>query len=150
MSTSAGFKDRKERLFPGQHEDEQVELVFRQHPLVMRKQLVVGMLLLVLAAVPFDFPFAFSSPDVTHWLLIGALVIVAGTLFMWFHRWVGWYYSIYIVTNRRIVAIKQKGFFNRRVDEWQLNNISNVNYEIGGFQAVLFGRGGGGSTAPVD
>src|SRR5262249_8642036 len=31
---------REEKLFPGQHEGEEVELLFRQHPLVMRKALV--------------------------------------------------------------------------------------------------------------
>jgi hypothetical protein len=60
---------------------------------------------------------------------------------MWFYRWVGWYYTVFIVTNQRILVIKQRGLFNRKVDEWQLDGISNVNYSIGGFQAVLFGYG---------
>jgi hypothetical protein len=57
------------------------------------------------------------------------------------YRWIGWYYSVYIVTNQRIIWIKQKGLFDRQVEEWQLDGISNVNYHIGGFQAVLFGFG---------
>ena len=48
---------------------------------------------------------------------------------------------MYIVTDRRILVIRQKGLFNRKVDEWQLDGISNVNYHIDGFQAVLFGYG---------
>jgi hypothetical protein len=132
---------KQTREFPGQHPDETVAFVFRQHPLVMRKQLILGLLGLVLAALPFDFPQVYSSDTVAHWVGVAATIIVIGVLFMWFHRWVGWFYSVYVVTDRRVIEIKQHGFFNRSVSEWQLNNISNVNYEVGGFQAVIFGFG---------
>jgi hypothetical protein len=69
------------------------------------------------------------------------LVIIVLVFGAWFYRWVGWYYTLYIVTDRRILEIKQKGFFDRKVSEWQLDGISNVNYHIGGFQAVIFGFG---------
>src|SRR6266576_3386736 len=100
----SGSPKKAEKEFPGQHEGEKVQLVFRQHPLVMRKALILGLLVIV--------------------------------LFAWFYRWVGWYYTLFIVTDRRILEIKQKGFFDRKVNEWQLDGISNVNYHIGGFQAV--------------
>ena len=127
--------------FPGQHDDETVEFVFRQHPLVMRKQLIFGLFGLVVAALPFDFPQVYDSPALTHWTGIVALAIVIAVLYTWFHRWVGWFYSVYIVSDRRVIEIKQHGFFKRSVNEWQLNNISNVNYEVGGLQAVIFGFG---------
>ncbi|MBW4061321.1 PH domain-containing protein [Candidatus Saccharibacteria bacterium] len=129
------------REFPGQHTGESVDFVFRQHPLVMRKRLIYGMFALVLAALPWDFPQIYDSPAVTHWVGITSMVIIAAVLFAWFQKWVGWYYSVYIVTDRRVIEIKQRGFFRRSVNEWQLNNISNVNYDIGGFQAVIFGFG---------
>ena len=53
--------------FPGQHDDETVEFVFRQHPLVMRKQLIFGLFGLVVAALPFDFPQVYDSTALTHW-----------------------------------------------------------------------------------
>jgi hypothetical protein len=62
-------------------------------------------------------------------------------LVWWFYTWVGWYYSIYVVTDSRIVIIRQKGFFNRSVQEWQLNKIYNLNYHVNGFQAAIFGYG---------
>jgi hypothetical protein len=107
----------------------------------MRKALVVGLLVIVLAVLPLDFPQIYR----VDWLA-GALVkvmfgVVALVLAGWFYRWVGWYYTLYIVTDRRILAIRQKGFFDRKVDEWQLDGIQSVNYHIGGFQAVLFGFG---------
>jgi hypothetical protein len=136
-------KKSSERVqeFPGQHDDETVDFVFRQHPLVMRKQLVIGLGLIVLAVVPFDFPQIYSSTTVQQVVFDAMLVVLFGVLFYWFHRWVGWFYSVYVVTDQRIIEIKQKGFFNRSVSEWQLRNISGVNYEVGGFQAVIFGFG---------
>src|SRR6266404_5000091 len=130
-----------EKEFPGQHEGEQVELLFRQHPLVMRKALILGLLVILVAVVPLDFPQVYNSDQMvsffTKFALIVPLIVLAG----WFYRWVGWYYTVYIVTDRRILEIKQRGFFTRKVEEWQLDGIQNVNYEVGGFQAVLFGYG---------
>ncbi len=65
--------------------------------------------------------------------------VAAGIVFVyWFYRWVGWYYSVYIFTNERVVEIKQRGFFNRKVTEFGLDKVQNVNYHIKGFQAVIF------------
>lgn len=128
-------------MFPGQHDDEQVRLVFRQHPLVMRKALIFGLFAILLVVLPLDFPQIYDIEWLPGRILQAIGIVVLGVLFMWFHRWVGWYYSVYIVTDQRILVIKQRGFFNRKVDEWQLDGISNLNYHIDGFQAVLFGFG---------
>ena len=138
MSSKAS---KSEQLFPGQRPGEAAELVFHQHPLVMRKQLIIGLLAIVLAILPLDFPQVYADPNVTTWCIRGAGIVLVGVLFYWFHRWVGWYYTVYIVTNERILEIKQHGFFDRTVSEWQLDNILFVNYRVGGFQAVLFGFG---------
>ena len=83
------------------------------------------------AAHPLAWPLASWAWDPLWW----TLVLVAAA---WFHRWVGWYYSVYIVTDERLIEIKQRGFFNRRVSEYGLDKIQNINYHIRGFQAVIF------------
>ena len=118
-----------------------MELVFRQHPLVMRKALIGGLLVILVAVLPLDFQQIYAVEWLPGVLMKLVWVAVALVFFGWFYRWVGWYYTVYLVTNRRILVIKQKGFFDRKVDEWQLDVISNVNYHIAGFQAVLFGFG---------
>ena len=130
-----------DKQFPGQHDGEEVVFVFRQHPLVMRSGLILGLLIIVVAVLPLDFPQIYSVPWLSGLLLKMLALVVVLVLLSWFWRWVGWYYTLYIVTDRRILAIRQKGFFDRKVDEWQLDGISNVNYHIGGLQAVLFGFG---------
>lgn len=143
MSTSKSTSKNPKATtsFPGQHDDEEVLLVFRQHPMVMRKPLIFGLGAVVLAVVPFDFPQVYAYPWLTSILteiLIGVPLLV---LVWWFIAWVGWWYSIYIVTGMRILEIRQSGLFNRRVSEWQLEMVQNVNYHIKGLQGVLFSVG---------
>lgn len=130
-----------DKQFPGQHQGETVKLVFNQHPLVMRKALIVGLLAIVLGVLPLDFPQVYASDLISGIFLKVALGVPILVFAYWFWRWVGWHYSVYIVTTERIIEIKQKGFFDRAVEEWQLDRVQNVNYHVGGFQAVIFGFG---------
>ncbi len=138
---SMSAKQHHERQFPGQADGEQVSFMFRQHPLVMRKQLIMGLFAILLMILPLIIPGIYAydwlADGLTKLALFGPLLVLA----YWFHRWVGWYYTVYLVTDRRIVEIKQKGFFDRTVQEWQLNKIYNVNYHVDGLEAVMFGYG---------
>lgn len=120
-------------MFPGQHEGEKVELVFHQHPVVMRKQLIIGLMAILLAVLPMNF-----FPQYFNGLSQLALTVTVMVFLYWVYAWIGWYYSVYVVTNERLVEIKQKGFFNRKVTEFGLDKVQNINYHIKGFQAVLF------------
>lgn len=134
-------KKTADKQFPGQHDGEIVKLVFNQHPLVMRKALIIGLFAIVLGVLPLDFPQAYASDAISGFFLKVALGVPVIVFIGWFWRWIGWYYSVYIVTNERIVQIKQKGFFDRAVEEWQLDRVQNINCRVGGFQAMIFGYG---------
>lgn len=130
------------KQFPGQHEGEIVQFFFRQHPLVMRKALIIGLLVVMFAILPLDFyGIWYTDTGLYHSFIKVALIAPVLVFLVWFYRWVGWYYTMYLVTDKRILAIAQKGLFDRQVDEWQLSDISNVNYHVGGLQAMLFGYG---------
>ena len=133
--------EKAEKLFQGQHEGEEIEMVFHQHPLVMRKALIVGLFVIMFAVLPLAFEQIYLYEWLPPILLNIMWVAVIGVFAAWFYSWIGWYYTVYIVTDTRIMEIKQKGFFNRKIEEWQLDNISSVNYHVNGFQAVLFGYG---------
>lgn len=124
------------KTFPGQHEGETVELVFHQHPLVMRRALIIGLgLVLVGVLIPFVQVTSLHDLNPTWKPLWGVLVIVVA---YWFYAWIGWYYTVYIMTDMRLIEIKQHGFFNRKVSEYGLDKIQNINYHIRGLQAVIF------------
>lgn len=123
------------KYFADQLDNEELLLVFRKHPIVMRKGLVIAMVALLLGTVP-----SLIKPEYSY--LFGGLAagfILAALVF--FPSWIGWYYSVFIVTDQRLIQITQKGFWSRSVVDIGLNQIQMVNYEIAGFQETLLGFG---------
>ncbi|MBI2798161.1 PH domain-containing protein [Candidatus Saccharibacteria bacterium] len=134
-------RDRaQKRQFAGQQEGEVVELMTRRFPIVLRKQLIFGLLIILVGMIPWAIATAneYSWQGLADgWLLFGVLALA----FYWLRAWVGYYYSIYLLTNKRLMVVTQRGFFNRKVKELALTNIQNVNYEVTGMQAAMFGFG---------
>lgn len=123
------------KLFKEQFDDEEVLLVFRKHPVVMRKGLIVSSLALLLGTIP-----ALIKPEFS-WFFGGlaAGFVLACLVFLPF--WIGWHFSVYIVTDQRLIQITQKGLFHRSQVGLGLNQIQMVNYEIAGMQETLLGFG---------
>lgn len=117
--------------FPGQHDSEEVQLVFRRHLSVVRRQLMVAMLVVLAASLP---TFLWPLESWPLWFWAAGVLMAAG---YFFYYWIGWYYSVYIVTDERIIEVRQKGLFNRKVSEFGLDKVQNVNYHIRGFEAMV-------------
>lgn len=134
------------RYFKEQFDDEEVLMVFRKHPVVMRKGILiasVGILLPMLYIMALTFIYANNSeklPTVNMFYAALGLGFILAFLLM-LPSWIGWYYSVYIVTNQRLIQINQKGLFRRSMVGFGLNQIQMINYEIGGVQETLLGFG---------
>lgn len=125
--------------------DERVIAVVRQFPIVMRKTFILGLLIIVLALIPWIVAYATLASWINYAYLW--IAVCAVFLFMyWLRAWVGWKYSIYVLTDQRLMVVKQSGFFSRDVSDLALHNIQSVNYRIKGFQGAMFGFG----TVDVD
>lgn len=131
---------KAKKSFAGQNEGEKVLLVERQYPIVMRKALMFGLVLMLVSIIPWAIATYYDYAWITYsiWWLVGCLVIL---FWYWLRAWVGWYYTVYVLSNQRILIVTQHGFFSREVNDLTLNNIQNVNYKVTGFQAALFGFG---------
>jgi uncharacterized membrane protein YdbT with pleckstrin-like domain len=121
--------------FSGQRPSEEVLMVFRRHPIVMRK----GFYMLLI-------PFLISSIPVLIWpeeikLLFVALAGLLLGLLLFFYHWIGWYFTIYILTNERLRQVIQEGLFGKSVIDLGLNKIQNISYNVEGFSAAMFGFG---------
>lgn len=121
----------EKKVFEAQHDDEEVLEVFKQHPVVLRKGLyaVLGGTLLGMIPVtiwPTELQYLWGIPI---GLGIGLLI------FMYY--WIGWYFTVFIITDQRFIRIIQKGLFNRNVVDLGLDKIQNVNYQISGFQQTV-------------
>jgi uncharacterized membrane protein YdbT with pleckstrin-like domain len=125
----------KQQSFEGQFDDEVVQFVFRRHPIVLRKALLVLLVLLTVSMLPYTF---FPSNFGLLYLILVGLVI---GLIIFMYSWMGWFFSLFIVSDQRLIQITQKGFFRRNLVELSLDKIQNVNYEIDGLQASLLHYG---------
>ena len=124
--------------FPNMLPGEQVVLMLHRHGIVAFRILT---LFFVLALVP-----------VGAWILLGkgtsifaddttltyALVtlLIAGYALIWglmlFISWLNYYLDVWIVTNERIINIKQLRLFDRVVSEQKLYRVQDVTWEIKG------------------
>lgn len=126
-----------QKYFDDQFDDEEVLMVFRRHPIVMRKGLVLFMFGPLLGVMP-----AFIKPDLGFgWFFGGLAAGVALGVVMFIPGWISWFYSVFIVTNHRFIQISQKGLFHKNVVDIGLNQLQMVNYEISGIQQTLLGFG---------
>jgi hypothetical protein len=134
---AANKKPAPQKYFDDQFDDEEVLYVFRKHPIVMRKGLVLACLGPLLGVLP-----AAIKPSLGFGYFFGGLAagFALGAL-MFFPSWIAWYYSVFIVTNQRLIQITQKGLFQRSVVDIGLAKIQSTNYEVRGIQATLLGFG---------
>lgn len=124
-----------QKYFADQFEDEEVLFVFRKHPIVMRRGLIFGMLAILAGSLV-----VFWQPTYTAF----ALGVLGGALLgaiLMLPAWITWYFSVFIVTDKRLIQITQKGFFHRSVIDMGLNQIQMVNYQISGLQETMLGFG---------
>ncbi|HUD07401.1 MAG TPA: PH domain-containing protein [Candidatus Saccharimonadales bacterium] len=124
-----------EKYFADQLDNEEVLFVFRKHPVVMRKGLIILMACILAGTIP-----SLLKPELKYYfegLGVGLLV----GLILFSPSWISWYYSVFIVSNQRLIQITQKGLFHRSVVDINLSQIQMVNYEIAGLQETLLGFG---------
>lgn len=121
--------------FEGQRADETVEFVFRRHIIAMRKGFYGLLIPFALGSAPF-----LIFPDNLE-LLWGALIGLGVGLLLFFYHWMGWYYSVFIVTNQRIQQTSQSGLFGKTVIDVPLNKIQNISYNVPGMTGEILGFG---------
>ncbi len=131
------------KYFESQFDDEEVLFVFRRHPLVMRKGLIISLsswligpvIILILTYIMPNNP-----PSMVAYFAALFASIVFGSLLL-LPSWISWYFSVFILTSQRFVQITQKGLFHTSFADIHLQQIQQVNYEIAGIQQTLLGFG---------
>ncbi len=130
-------KAKPHKYFEDQFDDEEVLFVFHKHPIVMRKGLVFGMMGPLLGVIP-----AALKPELGFSFFFGGLA--AGCILglaIFAPSWIGWHFSVFIVTDQRFIQITQKGLFHRSVADLGLAQIQSVNYEVAGLEETMLGFG---------
>jgi hypothetical protein len=127
-------QESKPRHFKEQFEDEETLLVFRKHPVVMRKGLIFAMLAILLGTIP-------SLVKPTYGFFFGGLGLgfLLGLIII-FPSWVRWYFSVYIMTDKRFIQ-QTRSLLQVNVVDIGLEQIQMINYQIAGLQETLLNFG---------
>jgi uncharacterized membrane protein YdbT with pleckstrin-like domain len=134
---------KPEKYFDDQFDDEEVLFVFHKHPIVMRKGLIISMLAWLLGplhTLALTYIHPNNPPNLTFFGLSLVLSILLGLVLI-LPSWIGWHFSVFIMTDQRFIQITQKGLFHRSVADLTLAQIQSVNYEVAGLQETLLGFG---------
>ncbi len=131
--------------FEGQDDDEEILFVIHRHwfnILVQFLPLAVGLLAVGGSFLLFGvfFPELLGNVDRALFSFIESTLLI----FLWFFGflvWIDYYLDIWIITNKRIVNIEQRGLFMRSMSEIFLFRIQDTTSEVNGFFPSILGYG---------
>lgn len=132
----------KSKHFKEQFDGEDVQLVFRKHPIVMRKALIISMaawLIGPLFTLALTYVHKDNPPSITFFFA-SLLVSIGLGLVLLFPSWVRWYFSVYIMTNHRFIQ-QSRSLVGINVVDIGLEQIQMINYQVQGLQETLLGYG---------
>lgn len=121
--------------FTGQADDEVVKMVLHRHwsvllrPLFSSLVIIIGVITLLCLWSKYQ------------WLWYVAVVAVILAIWNVFRAWIRWYYSVYIVTNRRIKQQIQRSLFRKTSIDVYLDKVQTISYNISGLRGSLSGYG---------
>ena len=116
--------------FKEQFDEEETLLVFRKHPIVMRKGILLFALGFLIGVIP-----PLVKPEYSY--LIGGLLggLILGLILL-FPFWVRWYFSVYIMTDQRFIQQTRSLLQINHVDI-SLEQIQMINYQISGLEETM-------------
>lgn len=129
---------RKPKYFKEQFDDEDVRLVFRKHPIVMRKGLLLasaGLLAGPLYTLILTYAHKNDPPSISFFF-ISLLISFILALILIFPWWVRWYFSVYIMTDRRFIQ-QTRSLLQVNVVDIGLDQIQMINYQIVGLEETV-------------
>ena len=134
-------------VFPNQRDDEIIYVLSRKHSFEF---VLYSILFFFLAILPFIFLlqgqefFLSGGFDLVYVRDIMALSVMAYLLILsviYLTLWLMHYYTLFIVTDERIVEITQKALFFREIHELTFEQIEDISSDTKGFLSMIFEAG---------
>jgi uncharacterized integral membrane protein len=132
----------KPKYFKEQFDEEDVKLVFRKHPIVMRKGLIlaaVGILVGPLYTLILTYTQKENPPSLAFFFASLLLSFLLGAILM-FPWWVRWYFSVYIMTSHRFIQ-QTRSLMQINVVDIGLEQVQMINYQVSGLEQTMLGFG---------
>lgn len=128
---------------------EKIEYLLRRHPITFVPQFF---LFLILMIVPLIVYFLINNlyPEIVNpyddniiytILVLSASIYYLGVYLFFYFQFIDFYLDIWIVTNDRVLDVKQKGLFSRNISELDLYRIQDVTTTVDGLFPSLFKYG---------
>lgn len=131
--------------FDGQAPDENLLLVLHRHWFNILSRLIVTLLMLALLFGSYGLAaYFFAGGGNPAYANLFAFLRNLFFIFIWitfFIIWIDYYFDVWIVTDKRIINIEQKGLFNRETNELRPEKIQNVTADIRGILPTFFNYG---------
>lgn len=125
--------------FITQQDDEEIVLLLRAHPITNVGWILLTLGMLLLPKILLGIGMFASVPD--KFIFVGQLVWYLATLMYAFEKFLHWYYTVFIVTNERVVDIDFVNLLFRVVTYGNLTHIEEPAMVTGGFVRSLFQYG---------
>ncbi len=131
-------------------EDEEVLKVVRKHWFVITTQLIGAALFAILPVmfltVILNLPSAFGFfelhldkyPSEIAFVISGWLLLATLSGFV---VWTKYYLDLWVITDRRLIAVEQVSFFNRNVGIFRLERMQDIEFSIKGVIQTFFNFG---------
>src|SRR4030042_6750597 len=135
-----------EKHIPNRQKGEKIVLFLRRHIIILISRWLLYVLLAFLPIgfyfiVIYNFEAFFNHPAGYAFLLLLASVFYLFILLYFFNSFIDYYLDVWIVTNKRIINIEQKGLFHREIAEHNLDKIQDVTGLQKGIFSTFFSFG---------
>lgn len=121
--------------FRGQQAGERVELALRQHPFTLIEHACKAVALVLLGLAIYRL---LGSTSMARILSFGLFV---GGILVAVRSWYGWWSTMLLLTNERVLFVEQRGFTSRKMSEALLDNIQFVTNEVEGLVHTVLNFG---------
>ncbi len=119
---------RKRNFFPGQRENEEVQICIRTH--WIQRLIIFWRFLLLGIIAPLIIFYFFTLVNIPmHTSVVVNLLVLAYLMLIWlltFIEFIKTEFNVLVATNERIVDITQTSLFNRKISETNLDRIQEV------------------------
>lgn len=125
--------------FSTQHQDEDVVLMLRQHPVTQIKWILIAIGLALIPLIFSSMPLLdFLPPIYLTAALTGWYLLVAGFSL---EAFLSWFYNVYIITDERVIDVDFHSLIYKNISAAKIDNIEDVTERTGGPLRTVFDYG---------
>lgn len=125
--------------FETKEKDEEVVLLLRQHVIVNVGWILIAAVMVVAPAFIKALGILNSLPGELRLIIILAWYLITIAFVM--ESFMGWFFNVYIVTNKRVIDIDFANLIYKEVSDANLDKIQDISYSMGGVARTIFNYG---------